>query len=332
VVPLEMLAQIRIVSFIHGGFAMISPFKYLKPPDLFSIFISALFFINCGGEKNSAKTMLLAKLIPDEFDGWKAEGDIQSYNRETIFDYIDGAGEVYLMYGFKDVAVKKLLNPDSVEITAELFDMGGPDDAFGIFSHAREGNDIGIGGGSEFRDGYLCFWKDRYFVCVYTYKTGEAVNDAVMGIGKTIAANIAGDVNPPELVNLLPGDGKRKSSEIYFHRQTSLNYHYYLSEKNILHLSDSTDALLARYDPGNSLLLCVKYPDPAEAKNGYDGFIAGYIPEADTSGFAETEKGKWVKAFYIGRYLAAVLDAPDRESAGSLAEEIKNNIVRMGNG
>ena len=258
--------------------------------DVFAI-LPLLLFLYCGGTGSDGGAMKLAKLIPDEYNGWKTTGEIESYDRKSIFDYIDGAGEVYLMYGFIDVAVKKLTGPDSVEITVELFDMSTPDDAFGIFSHSREGNDTGIGGGSEYRDGYLCFWKDRYFVCVYTYKTGNEINDVVIGLGKAIAANIAGETNPPEILSLLPADGMRKSSEIYFHKQTSLNYHYYLSEDNILGLGDSTDAVMAQYDPGKTILLIVKYPALGEAETAYNNFISNYIPDADDSGLAETEKG-----------------------------------------
>lgn len=294
--------------------------------------LMGLIFLYCGGSDSIGGAMELAKLIPDEYNGWKSVGDMQSYNRETIFDYIDGAGEVYLMYGFKDVVVKKLLGPDSAEITVELFDMGTSQDAFGVFSHSREGNDMGIGGGSEFRDGFLCFSKGRYFVCVYSDRLSEDINNAVIAIGKEIENRIPDDSRKPDILNVLPGEGLIESSPTYFHKQTSLNYHYFLSEENILNLGEHTNAVLAIYRPGRITLLCIEYPDAAMASESFDNFLSKYIPEANDSGIAEVGKGKWVKALVISRYFIAVFDAPDEIKADLLANNVKERISRMGNG
>jgi len=296
------------------------------------VLLFSLLIINCGRSDKDEGAMRLARLIPDEIGPWKAAGDLESYNRETIFDYIDGAGEVYLMYGFNDVAVKRLLGPDSAEITIEIFDMGSSNDAFGVFSHSREGNDIGIGGGSESRDGFLCFWKDRYYVCVYSGRQSEQINDAVFSIGREIENNIAGGVSKPEIVDLLPVDSLIESSLVYFHKQTSLNYHYFLSEENILNLSDITEAILANYRPGRTTLLCIKYPDTGLAEESYKNFISTYLPEAEGSGIAEIETGKWVKALSDGRYFIAAFDAPDEKTAVSLVNNVKQNISRKQDG
>ncbi|MFZ6017433.1 MAG: DUF6599 family protein [Nitrospirota bacterium] len=40
----------------------------------------------------------MLKFLPDEIYGWKAQKKVENYNRETIYDYIDGAGEIYLAY------------------------------------------------------------------------------------------------------------------------------------------------------------------------------------------------------------------------------------------
>ncbi|MEW6674688.1 MAG: DUF362 domain-containing protein [Nitrospirota bacterium] len=40
----------------------------------------------------------MLKFLPDEIYGWKAQKKVENYNRETIYDYMDGAGEIYLAY------------------------------------------------------------------------------------------------------------------------------------------------------------------------------------------------------------------------------------------
>jgi hypothetical protein len=296
------------------------------------ILLFSLLIINCGGTEKGDNAMELARLIPDQFGDWKTVDDDQSYNRETIFDYIDGAGEVYLLYDFKDVAVKKLVGADSTEITVEIFDMGSPEDAFGIFSHSREGNDIGIGGGSESRDGFLCFWKDRYFVCVYSSKQAEEFDETIIAIGKDIEGRISGESKKPVILDILPEDDLIESSVIYFHKQTSLNYHYYIAEENILNLDDRTDAVLANYRPGRTTLLCIEYPEAGMAEEGLNSFLLKYIPEADDSKLAEIDKGKWVKAVVEDRFFIAVFDSPDEKTAELLVNNVKENISRMGDG
>jgi hypothetical protein len=293
--------------------------------------LAALILVYCGGPEVDGGAMNLAKMIPDKFDGFKAVGNIESYNRQTIFDYIDGAGEVYLLYDFKDVAVKKLLGPDSTEITVEIFDMGSSNDAFGIFSHSRQGNDIGIGGGSDFRDGFLCFWKNRYFVCAYSSKQAASFNDTIIALGKDIASRILRESDKPDILGILPEDGLIESSPIYFHKQTSLNYHYFISEENILNLDKNTEAVIANYEPDRMTLLCIKYPRPDLALESYDNFVSNYIPEAKGTGAAKTEDGKWVRVLNVGHYFIAVFDAPNEESATLLVDKVIENIARTPN-
>jgi hypothetical protein len=55
---------------------------------------------------------------------------------------------------------------DSPTLTLDIFDMGTAEDAFGIFSFERDGEDVAIGQGSDYAGGMLRFWKDRYFVFI----------------------------------------------------------------------------------------------------------------------------------------------------------------------
>jgi len=305
-------------------------FRRFKLLSYLFIVLTGLILIDCGGSDSSGGAMELAKLIPDEYSGWKAVGNVEQYNRRTIFDYINGAGEVYLLYDFKDVIVKRLVGTGSTGITVEIFDMSRPEDAFGIFSHSRGGNDIGVGADSEFRDGFLCFWKNRYFVCVYSDKQSEKINNTVIGIGKEIESEIPGDSRKPSILNVLPDDGLAESSVIYFHKQASLNYHYFLAEENILNLDEHTEAVIANYRSGRSTLLCVKYLDSGIASRSFDNFVSKYIPEASGTGLAQTENDRWVKALNFSNYFIAVLDAPDENAAKMLANQVKEKISRVG--
>ncbi len=254
-------------------------------------------------------------LVPGEISGWKAQEEVEIYDRETIFDYIDGAGEIYLMYGFREVMVLRLSKSDQPTILVEVFDMGSSEDAFGIFSHAHEGEELGIGQGSEYRGGVLCFWKTNYFVCVYSERETPQTKQAVFSLAGEIARRVRLVGDEPALLGYLPEQGLQDKSIRFFHKHTSLNYHYFLSSENVLQLGRHTRAVLAKYRPGQSIFLCVLYQDGGQAQSALDSFLSAYLPEAKQSGIAPIDDGKWVAAESKGPFVLVVFDAPTKDDA-----------------
>jgi hypothetical protein len=271
------------------------------------------------------------KLIPDIVLDWTAVGEIETYNRETIFDYINGAGEIYRQYDFRKLLVKRFRRTDYPSITVELFDMGSSRDAFGVFSHSREGEDAGIGQGSEFRGGLLCFWKNRFFICIYAEKRTDQTDNAVLELAKSIEETIKESGPLPELLSYLPEKGLVSTGIIYFHNQASLNYHYYLAENNILHLTDDTEAVIARYEPHKAFLLCIIYNNEDQAEKSLQDFTAAYIPEAGTTGLAQVEENQWVKVKAVANFLVIALEAPTEAIAEGLISAATEKIMETAN-
>lgn len=267
------------------------------------------------------------ELIPEKILDWTAADEFETYDRESIFDYINGAGEVYRQYDFRQLLVKRLKKTNHPPITVELFDMGSSGDAFGVFSHSREGEDAGIGQGSEFRGGLLCFWKSRFFICIYAEKRTDETDNAVLELARNIERKIRQFGPPPGLLSYLPEEGLIYSSIIYFHNQASLNYHYYLAENNILNLSDDMEAVIARYDPDKVFLLCIRYNNEDQAEKSLQDFIAGYMPEARTTGLAQVEEDRWVKAEVAANFVVIALEAPTAISAEKLTGAATDKIM-----
>ena len=116
----------------------------------------------CNKSKNEKIT--LGDLLPREINGWKAEAKDEVYDSQTIFDYIDGAGEIYRAYNFKLLLARRFAKEGQPDIIADLFEMTSSKDAFGVFTHDLEGYDAGIGQGSTYKGGLLSFWKSHIFV------------------------------------------------------------------------------------------------------------------------------------------------------------------------
>jgi hypothetical protein len=274
--------------------------------------------LTCASTSRDEEEINMRKLVPEEIHGWKVQGEIETYDRETIFDYIDGAGEIYLMYDFRRVVVFHLTRASQPQITIEVFDMGSSGDAFGIFSHAREGEEEGIGQGSEYRGGVLCFWKGKFFVCVFSEGETPEAEKAVAELAARIAEKITITGARPELIDHLPDQGLVENSVRYFHKHTSLNYHYFVASENILKLGMHTQAVMARYEPASSYLLCVSYPDQEQAGEAFGSFVSSYIPEAAESGAALMDDGKWTAVKQQGPFVIVVFDAPTKAEAQNL--------------
>lgn len=293
------------------------------------IIVIPLTIVLCTSLTNEGENdMALSELVPRKMNGWKAEGQDEIYSRDTIFDYINGAGEVYRMYGFREVLVRRFIKTGESDITVEVFDMSRPEDAFGIFSHGREGKEEGIGKGSEYRGGLLCFWKDKFFVCVFAEEDTPSARKTVMNLAKAIDHSIKDKGTKPGILDYLPEEGIIETSVRYFHTHVSLNYHYYLADQNILNLDQHTEALLVRYQQEKSrcYLLLLHYPDVKEAEKAFKSFKQVYMPEAKEPKIIQTEDGKWVGADATQEFVMVVLDAATKAFAQTLLERAKDKL------
>jgi hypothetical protein len=266
-------------------------------------------------------------LLPKQIDSWTRGDSPAAYDRETIFDYINGAGEVYRSYAFSEVAVVVYASSEGEpDITVELFDMGDPADAYGVFSYAREQEETGIGGGYERKGRVLCFWQDRYYVCVASEERTADSERNLEEIARAISEQLPPASDPPALVAVLPDDGRVAFSERFFHLHQSLNYHYYLARENVLSLSPETDAVLARYAPGSTYLLLVKYQSGSDAAEAVSSFKQGYLPGSGESRTVETENGKFTAYEQRDRYVVVVLDAESEAAADVFLRATVNGL------
>jgi len=259
----------------------------------------------------------LYQALPDQILNWKAYGKDEIYNRETIFKYIDGGGELYLTYGFKQVYVRRYVNPDHEEIILDIYDMGSSADAFGIFSVEREGEEAGFGQGSEYGGGLLRFWKGRYFVSIIAMGDEQKSKPAILELAKRVAALIEPG-SKPSLLKFLPAEGLIENKISYLHSYIPLNNLYFIASENILHLGPKTDCLWAAYRVNNgqtAYFLLIKYADQRKAAEAYENFIKIYMPEAFPSGLAQMENKKWTAAKVTKNMVAVVFESPQKKWA-----------------
>jgi hypothetical protein len=269
----------------------------------------------------------LEKLLPTSLLEWKPAEPARFYTGREIFRYMDGAGEVYLAYGFKRLLVQRYARPNQEELLVEIFDMGLARNAFGAFTNMQgRGPAVGIGQGGEYKSGLLSFWRGRFFVCVMVEKETDEASRTVLELGRAISDAISEDGPVPALLRFLPQGLYMAESLRYLFRHEILNIHFYLADGNILCLNEKTDAVLVRMKSDKSYLLLIEYPEPREAEAAYDEFSKKYMPEAQGKGAIQTENKKWTVCMKQRQYLAVVFDAETQSQAQDLLDTLRRTL------
>jgi hypothetical protein len=212
--------------------------------------------------------MDLSSLVPESVGAWRPDPQTPDavYDRETVFDYMDGAGEVFRQYAYERMFVRRLVDRSGDEMTIEVYDMGTPDDSFGIFTRFRSGESVGIGQGSAWVTGQLNFWKGPFYVSVYTFGGSTASGEDILTAGRAIETAITETGSFPEVVTLLPVDDLVPETIRYFHTHTELNRHFFVADEDVLGLAGTAEAALAHYrrEEEYAIILLVLYPGSAE--------------------------------------------------------------------
>jgi hypothetical protein len=288
------------------------------PCHVFILLTILVLIMTNASHANSLKD--LGARLPKQLKGWTAEPKDRLYDEETIYSYIDGGAELYKAYNMRQCLSRRYTTSKGPSIILDIFDMGTSDDAFGVFTHDTDGKAIDIGQDAHYRSGWLSFWKHRYFVSIYMEEETVAAEKAVKTLGRKVAARIAKKGFRPRILQKLPSEGLVSGSIRYLHHPIVLNYHFYISDENILNLAANTEAILANYQVGteSARLLLISYTNLKVAKKSLKDFSKHYLPDADKTGFAEIENRKFAAAFLKDKLLAIILESDSRRLAEKL--------------
>ncbi|UCG66459.1 MAG: hypothetical protein JSW12_05395 [Deltaproteobacteria bacterium] len=102
--------------------------------------------------------------------GFEQKDPLIVYNRENIFDYLNGEAEVYLSFGFKRLYKQSYWKLESGGLVlVECYDMDSSEGARGVLEQyfAKQCSGISGLGESACTDTYIIlFWRGRYFLRV----------------------------------------------------------------------------------------------------------------------------------------------------------------------
>ena len=274
----------------------------------------------------------LARDLPQEVSGWRKSRDDEVYDRKDIFNYLDGAGELYLAFDFRFVFVREYARPESPSIVVEIYQMSSSADAYGVFTQDRDGEPVRFGQEALYGGGLLRFWKDKVFVRIMADRETPEAKDVIMKVGGAIEAAVPEAGPKPEILDRLPVEGLESPTVRFFHTVISLNSFYFVSNVNILNLSPETRVVMARYKfkASRGTLILAEYPSEGRAFSAYGRFIEMYLLQRFVSDRpyppVKLENKKYAGAVRSGRYLAIVVEADDKAMAEGLLKRVSANL------
>jgi hypothetical protein len=148
--------------------------------------------------------------------GWTMTEPTRSYGPNNLWEYIDGNADLFLSYGFVDLAVGDF-HPAVGEgwISVDIYDMGTPLNAFGIFQTERpeEVKLSSLGAQGYTFEGLSAYWKGPYYVKVALIEGKNTA--AAQQLAESTAARIPDDPNALKAFDRLPLKDRIVGSERY---------------------------------------------------------------------------------------------------------------------
>ena len=293
--------------------------------------------------------------LPKTVGLWKKPDSPQFIIAKNIFDYMDGAGELYLGYCFDHLEAYEYKAKKQKSILVELYFMKSPDDAFGLLSLDWGGEPVELGPSLQakpapedsfwpralYGDGLLRIWSDTIYARIMAYQETPEAKEAILTLGRSL---VKGRRNPPrpELLKTLPDSFRpdwmlRKDRASFFRSHLVLNSLYYLGQENMLDLDHSTEAVTSPYQRKNSKgqqriqFLWVKYPDHGHALQALAHFHQVYLPEHPIPPMLDSPKeimkvfpleDGWLGYKFMDKALAFIFECPDQETARTIINQL----------
>lgn len=244
-----------------------------------------------------------------------------------LFDYMNGGAELYLAYGFVDIGVGAYQQGGS-KMTVEIYRMGGPEEAYGIFSHTSKGDPVDVGVPAILARGMLSFHKDEFYVRVVAKSDPVKARDLLIHLGKQVAAAVPGESKTPGEVGLLP-EGAIKGSLRYLVNPETARTVWFDGEGELI-LTKKARAVTAFYAGGDADIQAsrISYPDKAAAIKACRALgkkLSLKISEAqgECTAAGKTEDDVFTALAAKGGVLRWVTGAADQKTADAWLAKIK---------
>jgi hypothetical protein len=274
---------------------------------------------------NAESAPSLNSLLP-QLENWKKTEQPSNYFPENLFEYINGAAEIYLAYDFKELAVGQYGQEGSeVNVSVEIYEMSNETNAFGIYSAERftDSTFIPVGVQGYVEEGMLNFLVGKFYVKLLCFEGGERSEEYLSLFAQTIADKSKGKTNFPELLQSFPQKGLIANSERFI-------------QKNVMGYSFLHDGYMASYRIDGMAFdgFIIQGQSEEEAQSMMDK----YLNAKEELPIQKIADGIWIKDRYyhniflarVDNFLCGVMKIRDsQENTGKeFLEELKNSLKK----
>lgn len=188
----------------------------------------------------SSAFVMAQDIVFPQLPGFKIHTDYPVFTPSDLYDFIDGAADNYLAYGFTDLHVGEYKKGREV-IKAEIYHHSDHTMAFGIYSSERSPSFrfLNIGAQGYKTDGVINFFKGNYYVKIRTYSKKEKTLQAMESAAMKISQMLGGESEMPLQLGLFPSEGKKMNEETYINE--SVLGHSFLNKAFKASYSNGTD-------------------------------------------------------------------------------------------
>jgi hypothetical protein len=270
----------------------------------------------------------LAALVP-RVQGWTPSEAPRSYFPESLFEYIDGAAESYLSYDFRELLVIDLEKKGTeATLTLEIYDMGTPTNAFGIFGAERypENKPVPIGELGYFEGEAVNFLAGRFYVKTLSFGLGDGAESVLGDIGAKVAGAVKERSGLPALVLAFPGKDIVARSEKYI-------------KKNFMGYEFLRDGYVASYKAGGREIegFFIEGGSEKDAEAMLGQLLAALegdkqVPEKTAFGYhVRNRYGQHLDIGRVGPVLCGVMRVPDglEMAGGKLHEALMESLIKQ---
>jgi len=153
--------------------------------------------------------------LPERIEpGWARSAQVETYSGLELYEYIDGAAEMYHKYGFVEAQAAEYRKGESA-ITADLYRFPDSDRAFGLYTTLRPEEPDTVAFGAE----GFAFWPNLVFTSgpfvanVYGYDDSPETIAAVRAIAGAIEKSVGGRSALPRAFDAFPAAGRLPFTE-----------------------------------------------------------------------------------------------------------------------
>ncbi|TAL62413.1 MAG: hypothetical protein EPN88_13315 [Bacteroidetes bacterium] len=198
-----------------------------------------------------------------ELNGFKKITKYPVFKPDNLWDFINGAADTYLSYGFIDLHVAEYKKGKNV-IKLEVYRHSDFTMAFGIYSTERSPSFrfMNIGTQGYIADGAINFFKGNYYVKVRTFSKNEKILQSAQSLALKVANELEGDSKMPAVLSMFPDIGLKVNEETFINE--SVLGHKFLNK-----------AFKATYEvgPDNFSIFFMQSSSPEEARKSVNAYL-----------------------------------------------------------